>query len=125
MEILDSRFVGFKYFSLPDVIADDCSSSHFVISAELQSPLLEVADLEMRLSIDGVLAQQGRTSAISGHPADSLVQLCAMLHQHGRTLPAGSIVLAGAATVAETLRPGQEIALEIPGLGAVRVRTSP
>src|SRR5260370_1673141 len=26
LEILDSRFVGFKYFSVPDVIADNCSS---------------------------------------------------------------------------------------------------
>ena len=31
LEILDSRYVGFKYFSLPDVVADNASSSHFVL----------------------------------------------------------------------------------------------
>ena len=124
MEILDSRFVGFKYFSLPDVIADDTSASHFIIAKEPRDPTVDVADLMMRLYIDGKLVQQARTSAISGHPADSLVELCAMLHQHGRRLPAGSIVLAGAATVAEPLRPGQKITLEIAGLGSVCVEAS-
>jgi len=33
LEVLDSRFVGFKYFSLPDVVADNCSSWRFVIGA--------------------------------------------------------------------------------------------
>jgi len=32
-------------------------------------------------------------------------------------------VLAGAATVAEALRPGMEISLEVEGLGSVAVRT--
>src|SRR5260370_42100440 len=29
LEVLDSRFKGFKYFSLPDVVADNCSSWRF------------------------------------------------------------------------------------------------
>src|ERR1700682_1211796 len=31
MDVLDSRFVGFKLFSLPDVVADNCSSWRFVL----------------------------------------------------------------------------------------------
>jgi len=30
LEILDSRFRDFKYFSLPDVIADNSSSHHYI-----------------------------------------------------------------------------------------------
>ena len=31
IEIIDSRFIGFKYFSLNDVVADNASSSHLVL----------------------------------------------------------------------------------------------
>jgi 2-oxo-3-hexenedioate decarboxylase len=119
LEMLDSRFTGFRYFSLPDVVADDCSSWRFALG-DLQPPC-DVADLRMRMSIDGRVVQEAQSSAISGHPADSLVQLCAMLALHGQALPAGSIVLAGAATAAEPLRAGMRVLLEVESLGTVEV----
>jgi 2-oxo-3-hexenedioate decarboxylase len=117
LEVLDSRFTGFKYFSLPDVVADNCSSWRFVLG-----PLREPRDtggLAMRMRVDGRLAQEADSNAISGHPLESLVQLVELLPH---PLPAGSIVLAGAATVAEALRPGMEISLEVEGLGSAAVR---
>ena len=119
LEILDSRFAGFKYFSLTDVVADNCSSWRFAIG-----PLLApraVNGLQIRMSVDGKLVQEADSNAISGHPLDSLVQLVAMLPH---PLPAGSIVLAGAATVAEPLRPGVEISLDVESLGSMRVRAT-
>jgi len=117
LEILDSRFTGFKYFSLPDVVADDCSSWKFVLGP-VQDPR-DTGGLAMRMSVDGRLAQEADSNAISGHPLESLVQLVELLPH---PLPAGSIVLAGAATVAEALRPGMEIALEVERLGSVSLR---
>jgi len=123
MEILDSRFVGFKYFSLPDVVADNSSSSHFVLAGAFRSPAgLSLDALPMRLKIDGAVKQEAPSSAISGDPVISLVQLVEMLHAHGQALPAGSIVLAGAATVAEALAPGMRVSTEVVGLGEVSVR---
>ena len=116
MDVLDSRFVGFK-FSLPDVVADNCSSWRFVLG-EPKKPR-DVGGLRVRMSVDGVLKQEADSNAISGHPLESLVQLVAMLHAHGRPLPAGSIVLAGAATAAEPLRPGMRVDLEVEHLGAL------
>lgn len=125
LEIIDSRFVGFKYFSLPDVVADDCSASHFVLGNTALSPeSVDLADLPMRLFVDGKVAQSASSSEISGHPAESLVQLCEMLQAQGRSLPAGSVVLAGGATVAVPVGPGQEVLLEIEGLGSARLLTS-
>jgi len=117
LEVLDSRFTGFKYFSLPDVVADNCSSWRFVLG-----PLREPRDtggLSMRMRVDGRTAQEADSNAISGHPLESLVQLVQLLPH---PLPAGSIVLAGAATVAEALRPGMEVSLDVEGLGSVAVR---
>jgi 2-oxo-3-hexenedioate decarboxylase len=73
----------------------------------------------MRMRVDGRVAQDADSNAISGHPLESLVQLVEMLPH---PLPAGSIVLAGAATVAEALHPGMEISLEVEGLGSVAVQ---
>ena len=38
MEILDSRYTDFKYFSLPDVVADNSSSSLFVLGTTERPP---------------------------------------------------------------------------------------
>ena len=119
LEILDSRFVGFKYFSLPDVVADNCSSWRFVLGP--LHPPRATAGLRMRMSIDGRIAQEADSNSISGNPLESLVQLVGML---GRPLPAGSIVLAGAATVAEPLRPGVVVSLEVESLGEVSLRAA-
>jgi 2-oxo-3-hexenedioate decarboxylase len=119
LEILDSRFVGFKYFSLPDVVADNCSSWRFV-AGEPRAPR-DPGGLRMRMTIDGVLKQEADSNAISGNPLDSLVQLAALLPH---PLPAGSLVLAGAATVAEMLSPGMKVHLEVDGLGDVWLETT-
>src|SRR4051812_42948361 len=117
LEVLDSRFIGFKYFSLPDVVADNCSSWRFVLGPV--QPARDTSGLMMRMRLDGRVAQEADSNAISGHPLDSLVQLVELLPH---PLPAGSIVLAGAATVAEALRPGLAISLEVDALGSVSVR---
>jgi 2-oxo-3-hexenedioate decarboxylase len=117
LEVLDSRFIGFKYFSLPDVVADNCSSWRFILGP-VQAPR-DTSGLAMRMRVDGRTVQEADSNAISGHPLDSLVQLVQLLPH---PLPAGSIVLAGAATVAEPLRAGIEVELEVERLGNVSVR---
>jgi 2-oxo-3-hexenedioate decarboxylase len=123
MEILDSRYVGFKYFSLPDVVADNSSSSYFVLGRNVLPPgAANWADLEMVMEVNGSPAQRARSSEISGDPVLSIVQLCELLAERGLSLPAGSIVLAGAATQAVQLEPGMEVRLKVQTLGEVSVR---
>jgi 2-oxo-3-hexenedioate decarboxylase len=123
MDVLDSRYIGFKYFSLPDVVADDASSFHFVLSDDARAPGgLRFDDLDMRGLVDGKLVHEAKSSAISGDPLLSLVQLVELLHAHGQELPAASLVLTGAATPAEPIRAGQTIRLEVTGLAPVTLR---
>ena len=122
LEILDSRYKDFKYFSLPEVIADNCSSSYFILAQNGVNPQgLDLAQLQMKFMIDGNLMHQAVSREISGNPVLSLVQLCEMLGAHGRILPAGSIVLAGAATQAVTLQKGMKIQIEVESLGSASV----
>lgn len=122
MEILDSRYTQFKYFSMEDVIADNSSSSHFVLGPwAIDFQALDLTALPMRMSADGQVVQSGVSSDISGDPVVSVQQLCQLLAERDQILKAGSIVLAGAATPAVELRPGMHVALEIPGLPRVEV----
>ena len=122
MEILDSRFVGFKYFSLPDVVADNCSSSYFVSGEPVREfHSLNLSDLDMIMSINGKTVQSAKSNAILGDPVLSLIALSEMLGARGLKLAAGSIVLAGAATVAVQLETGMDVALQVTGLPEVKV----
>ncbi len=125
MEILDSRYKQFKYFSMEDVISDNSSSSQFILGEPINDfKNINLAQLKMKMSINGTVAQEGMTDAISGDPVISLVQQFELLAKTGKTLPAGSIVLAGAATPAVALEPGMEISLEVESLGNVAVKVN-
>jgi 2-oxo-3-hexenedioate decarboxylase len=118
MEVIDSRYRDFR-FSLADVIADNTSAAGFVVGP--WTDLGDLADCQVELVIDGVAVQQGSTAAILGHPllaADALVPIA---HRLGIALPAGTVILAGAATAAVPLRPGL-VEARIAGVGSARVQ---
>jgi len=117
MEILDSRYKQFKYFSMEDVISDNSSSSHFVLGPGLKDfRHLDLANLNLEMKVNGEVVQSGNTSAISGDPVVSVIQLCELLMERKRCIPAGTIVLAGAATIAVQLEEGMTVELEMEGL---------
>jgi 2-oxo-3-hexenedioate decarboxylase len=116
-EIIDSRYVGFKYFSLPDVVADNCSAALYKFGPEeAKVSAIALDRLKMELVVNGTVVESALSSEISGHPAQSIVQLAAMLDAHGEGLKAGQLVLAGAATPAFALERGQKIELRVDGL---------
>jgi 2-oxo-3-hexenedioate decarboxylase len=86
---------------------------------------LDLLHLRMVMEVNGERVQEARSDAISGDPMLSVVQLCALLAERGESLPAGSIVLAGAATAAHMLRAGDRIRLTVDGLGELAVSVAP
>ncbi len=115
VEIIDSRFRNFK-FDLENVVADNCSSAGLVVGPWTRN-FDALANAGVRLQFDGRDVQVGSTAAILGHPLRCIVQASRLLHEAQMTLPAGSLVMAGAATAAEALRPGIHVQCQV-GSGA-------
>lgn len=122
LEIIDSRYKDFK-FSWTDVVADNSSSSSFVVGA-WSDPATDISNLGMIMEIDGMERQIGSSAAILGHPLRSLVAAARLADAAGEPLQAGSIVLAGGATAAEPLAPGQHVRLTVQNLGRVDFRVT-
>lgn len=120
LEIIDSRYENFK-FSLTDVVADNSSSSAFVIGS-WSDPRIDFANLGMVLEIDGAARQIGSTAAILGNPIRSLVAAARLADAAGEPLAAGDIVMAGGATAAEALMPGQHVRLSAQLIGTAEFR---
>src|SRR5665647_1633705 len=54
LEILDSRYEGFKYFSMEDVISDNSSSSHFILGPKFKDfKNLDLKNLKMFMKVNG------------------------------------------------------------------------
>lgn len=122
IEIIDSRYENFK-FSLEDVVADNCSSTGYVIG-DWKDLKEEISDLDIQLNIDNETIQQGKTSAILENPLQSVVELSRLASDANIAIKEGYVILAGAATAAEYLKPGQEIEAEVEKLGSVSFQTN-
>lgn len=123
LEIIDSRYENFK-FSLTDVVADNSSSSSFVVGP-WNDPRQSLANLGMIMEIDGEARQIGSSAAILGNPLRSLVAAARLAEAAGEPLKAGDIVMAGGATAAEALKVGHHVRLSVQRLGTVEFGVTP
>ena len=123
LEILDSRFKSFKYFSLEDVIADNASSSHFCLGPKKSwDGKTDLKNLKMKMLVNGEVVQEGNSTAISEDPINSVFDQIKLLTSHGKTLKAGTWVLAGAATPAYQLKGECEVSLEIESMESMSLK---
>jgi len=121
LEIIDSRYQNFR-FSLEDVVADNCSSAGLTVGSWTRRfEGLGNAGVVMRLN--GRVVQTGSTAAILGDPLRSVVQASRLDSQSGLVLPAGSLIMAGAATAAVALPPDAHVHCAVNGIGSTEFTT--
>jgi len=120
LELIDSRYKDFK-FTLPDVVADNGSSSRFVLGSVRQPKDFDCGNLGMVMERNGVIAEIGSSAAIFDHPARSLAALANQLALVGEVLKAGMIVMTGGATAAIALSPGDHVRVRVDGLGSAEL----
>jgi 2-oxo-3-hexenedioate decarboxylase len=121
-EIIDSRWTDYR-FRLPDVVADNTSAAGVVLGG---SPVRltdagDLASLTCELAVDGEVIHRATGAAILGEPLRAVELLAEHLERRGESLPAGSLVLAGALTDAVPLVAGQHYRLDVATLGQVSI----
>ncbi len=120
LDVLDSRFTGYK-FTLADVTADNSSAAAYVLGY----PVAPSGDLRLTGCVferNGELVATAAGAAVMEHPAAAVAWFVRKLHQRGRRLDAGSIVLAGAWTAAIAVTPGDIVRAEFDRIGEVTLR---
>ena len=122
IEIIDSRYRDFK-FDLKSVVADNCSSSRFVVGGAIADPAgVDLRTTGVVLEKNGEVVALGAGAAVLGHPAAAIAMLVNKLAERGEHLPAGTLVLSGGITEAVAVKAGDHITLRVQGLGSTSVR---
>jgi 2-oxo-3-hexenedioate decarboxylase len=122
IEIIDSRYRDFK-FDLKSVIADNCSSSRFVLGGQM-TPVagLDLRTLGVVMEKNGEPVAIGAGAAVLGHPAAAIAMLANHLGSRGEEIPAGTMILSGGVTEAVAVKAGDHVNLRIQSLGGVSCR---
>ena len=118
IEVIDSRWLDFK-FTLDEVIADNTSAAKFVVGAWQPMPG-DIDNLEVKLEIDGRVAETGSTAAILGDPRHAFTDAARL----AGGLRDEWIVLAGAATAAVRVDPGSTVRVTVEKLGDASLTAS-
>lgn len=121
LEIIDSRYENFK-FSLEDVVADNCSSTGYVIG-EWKPLSTPISNLKMELLVNDDVIESASSAAILDNPLQSVVELSRLASRAGLTVKKGHSILAGAATAAIFLKPNQVLSTRVEKLGTVSFTT--
>lgn len=121
IEIIDSRFTGFK-FDLESVIGDNSSSARYVIGGRPR----RLEDLDLRtigtmLEVNGEIKALGAGAEVLNDPAEAIAMMVRVLDELGEDLPAGSLALSGAITAAYAVVPGDFVRASFHELGSVSV----
>lgn len=119
MEVIDSRYKDFK-FALADVVADNSSSSGFVIGPWAR-PDQDLTNLGLVMEVNGRAVQIGSTAAILGDPVRSLVAAARIAGPAVGGLKAGWIIMAGGVTAAHPLAVGEHVRTVIDRIGSVSI----
>lgn len=119
LEVIDSRYKDFR-FTLVDVVADNCSSSKFIVGSNWISPeAIDMGNIGMVMSQNGEVVQTGSSAAVLGNPANAIAWAVNELGARGKGLKKGDIVLSGAMSEAIAFKSGDSIIAQFDGLGSV------
>ncbi len=122
IEIVDDRYEDYRSAGAATVIADNAFNAASVLGRPAAGwRELDLAALEARTWIDGVLVAEARSDALMGHPFEALVWLANRRAALGLGLAAGSFVSLGTITPVQWLAGPAHARIAIEGLGEVVV----
>ncbi|GAC55958.1 putative 2-hydroxypenta-2,4-dienoate hydratase [Gordonia hirsuta DSM 44140 = NBRC 16056] len=122
LEVCDSRIDGWD-IAFADTVADNASSGVYVLGTEHKT-LEEFSPVEvgMSMTINGEQVSTGTGAACLGDPLNAVAWLARAARDFGDPLRAGQLVLSGALGPMAPIAAGDEVTVQISGLGTVRAR---
>lgn len=121
IEVVDSRFVGFRFRAL-DNTSDNSSAGMVVLGSRVTGPAFDLSRVGVVVTVNGELFQTSSGAAALGHPAASVAWLVRMLAKSGRGLEAGHLIISGGLTGPVDLVAGTSVFVEIDRLGSASMR---
>ncbi|QFU76553.1 2-oxopent-4-enoate hydratase [Halioglobus maricola] len=116
-EIVDSRIDDWK-IKIQDTVADNASCGVYVLGdCEVDPRDHDLPGLKMKIYKNGELHSEGLGSAVQGNPLTAVAWLANTLGEFGIPFKAGEVILSGSLAPLIPVVPGDEMSLEIEGVG--------
>src|SRR6476646_4730839 len=120
IEIVDDRYVDWQTLGAPTLVADDFFAAGCVLGKPVaRVGLPDVLHVAGRALINGAEVGRGSGADVLGHPHNALAWLANHLAADGKNLRAGQLVLTGSLVKTVWLKAGDEVVMELEGLGRV------
>ncbi len=118
-EIVDSRVTDWK-IKIEDTVADNASCGVYVLGDAKADPRdFDLPNLNLKLYKNGELEAEGLGSAVQGNPLTAVAWLANTLGEFGIPFNAGEVILSGSLTPFIAIAAGDELRIEIDGVGTV------
>jgi 2-oxo-3-hexenedioate decarboxylase/2-keto-4-pentenoate hydratase len=125
IEIVDDRYADWQTIGAPTLVADDFFAAGCVLGAPVaRAAAADLLEVTGRALINGVEVGHGTGADVLGHPHNALAWLANQLAAGGNSLHAGQIVLTGSLVKTIWLKSGDEVTMDLSGLGAVHATFS-
>jgi 2-oxopent-4-enoate/cis-2-oxohex-4-enoate hydratase len=121
-EVVDSRIKDWK-IKIQDTIADNASCGTMVISQNWVAPdEVDLLNCKAVVTKNGKLLSEGKGAATLGSPLKAVAWLANTLGERGIPFLAEEIILSGSLVALEPVGPGDEMNVNIEGLGDCNAR---
>ncbi len=121
-EIVDSRIRDWN-IKIQDTVADNASCGVYVLSRDEVDPRdFDLPNLRMTIHKNGEFNAEGLGSAVQGNPLTAVAWLANTLGEFGIPFKAGEVILSGSLAPLIPVVAGDEMSLEIEGVGGCSCR---
>lgn len=117
LEIIETRGDFVKQIAV--ALADNAQQKTVILGSPAPLGALQLDAVPVTVAINGATAATGRGDAVLGNPLNSLIWLARKLTEFGRGIRAGDLIMSGSFTRQFPIAPGDRIAVEFGGIGAV------
>ena len=123
-EVVDSRIENWN-IKIEDTVADNASCGVYVLGANEVDPRdYDLPNLKMKVYKNGELHSEGTASAVQGNPLTAVAWLANTLGEFGIPFKAGEVILSGSLVPLIPVVEGDEMSLEIEGIGGCSCKFS-